>query len=316
MATATYPERAVSAPANLTTGEAQSPSVERISWSAILAGVTVAVAAQLVLSLLGAGIGFGLVDPLAGDTPSAGSFGIGAGLWWLVSNLLALAAGGYTAAWLAGNTLRFDGMLHGVVTWGVTLLLTFYLLTTALGGLIGGAFTVVGGVTSGAASAAGEGIRAAAPQVAAMTGVTPEQMLEQAKSYLKPANADPAGLTPAAAQQELAMALPKLTAGGDEATQARERIVAIMAAQLQISPSDAAERFDEAQARIAKTADEAMQTAKVAADQTASAASSAAFLGFLALVLGGAAAALGGSFAVQRRVAFIEPIGRNRSVTG
>ena len=80
--------------------------------------------------------------------PAAGSLGLGAGLWWLVSNLLALAAGGYTAAWLAGNTLRFDGMLHGLVTWGVTLLLTFYLLTTALGGLIGGAFTMVGGVTS------------------------------------------------------------------------------------------------------------------------------------------------------------------------
>ncbi len=312
MATATYPEGAASAPPNVTTGEVQSPSVKRISWSAILAGVTVAVAAQLVLSLLGAGIGLGLVDPLAGDTPGAGSFGIGTGLWWLVSNLLALAAGGYTAAWLAGNTLRFDGMLHGLVTWGVTLLLTFYLLTTALGGLIGGAFTVVGGVTSGAASAAGEGLRAAAPQVAAMTSVTPEQILEQAKAYLQPANPDPAGMTPEVAQREIAMAMPKLAAGGEQATQARERIVAIMAAQLQISPADAARRFDEAQAQIADTAREAMQTAKVAADETASAASNAAFLGFVALVLGGAAAVFGGSLAVQRRVATVQVVGRGR----
>ena len=312
MATVTYPEGAVSAPSNLTTGEVQSPSVKRISWSAILAGVTVAVAAQLVLSLLGAGIGFGLVDPLAGDTPGAGSFGLGAGLWWLVSNLVALAAGGYTAAWLAGNTLRFDGMLHGLVTWGVTLLLTFYLLTTALGGLIGGAFTMVGGVTSSAASAAGEGLRAAAPQVAAMTSGTPEQILEQAKAYLQPTNPDPAGMTPEAAQKELAMAMPKLAAGGEQAKQARERIVAIMAVQLQISPADAAKRFDDAQAQLASTAKEAMQTAKVAADQTASAASSAAFLGFVALVLGGAAAAFGGSLAVQRRVASAQVVGRGR----
>ena len=215
MATVTYPEGAASALSNPTTGEVQSPSVKRISWSAILAGVTVAVAVQLALSLLGAGIGFGLVDPLAGDTPGAGSFGLGAGLWWLVSNLLALAAGGYTAAWLAGNTLRFDGMLHGIVTWGVTLLLTFYLLTTAIGGLIGGAFGMVGEVASGATSAAGEGLRAAAPQVAAMTNVTPDQMLEQAKAYLQPANPDPAAMTPEAAQKELAMAVPKLAAGGD-----------------------------------------------------------------------------------------------------
>ena len=158
MATMTYPEGAGLAPAIDTTGATQSPSVKRISWSAIFAGVTVAVAVQLVLSLLGAGIGLGLIEPMSSGTPEAGSLGLGTGLWWLVSNLLALGAGGYTAAWLAGNTLRFDGMLHGIVTWGVTLLLTFYLLTTAIGGLIGGAFSMVGGVTSGAASAAGEGL--------------------------------------------------------------------------------------------------------------------------------------------------------------
>ena len=73
-----------------------------ISWSAIFAGVVVAVAVQLVLSMLGVGVGLGLVEPTAGDTPGAGSFGIGAGLWWLISNLLALTAGGYVAGgWLA-----------------------------------------------------------------------------------------------------------------------------------------------------------------------------------------------------------------------
>ena len=55
-----------------------------------------------------------------------------------------------------------------------------------------------------------------------------------------------------------------------------------------------------------------MQTAKVAADATAGAASKAAFLAFVALVLGAAAAAFGGSLAVQRRVAFVGPIGRGR----
>ena len=145
-----------------------------------------------------------------------------------------------------------------------------------------------------------------------MTGGTPEQMLEQAKTYLQPANPDPAGMTPEAAQQELAMAMPKLAAGGEQAKQARERIVAIMAAQLQISPADAAERFDDAQAQLATTARQAMETAKVAANQTASAASSAAFLGFVALVLGGAAAVFGGSFAVQRRVAPAQVVGRGR----
>ena len=108
------------------------------------------------------------------------------------------------------------------------------------------------------------------------------------------------------------MAMPKLAAGGDQATQARERIVAIMAAQLKISPDDAAKRFDDAQAQLTRAEDEAMQTAKAAADATAGAASKAGFLAFAALVLGAAAAAFGGSQAVQRRVAFVEPIGLAR----
>ena len=310
MASATYAEGRSSAPSD-TAGELQSPAVQRISWSAIFAGVVVAVAVQLLLSMLGVGIGLGLVEPMAGDTPGAGSFGIGAGLWWLVSNLLALVAGGYVAAWLAGNTLRFDGMLHGVVTWGITLLLTFYLLGSAIGGIIGGAFGMIGGAASGAASVAGEGLKAAAPQMG-LGNVTPDQILDQAKAYLQPANPDPASLTAEAAQQEIATAMPKLLAGGEQAKQARERIVAIMAAQLKISPEDAAKRFDEAQAQLTQAKDQAVQTAKAAADQTASTASKASVLAFIALVLGAAAAAFGGSLAVQRRVAFVQPIGHGR----
>ena len=145
-----------------------------------------------------------------------------------------------------------------------------------------------------------------------MTNVTPDQILEQAKAYLQPANPDPASLTAEAAQKEIAMAMPKLLAGGDQAKQARERIVAIMAAQLKISPEDAAKRFDEAQAQLTQAKNQAVQTAKAAADQTAGTASKASFLAFVALVLGAAAAAFGGSLAVQRRVAFVQPIGHGR----
>jgi len=63
------------------------------------------------------------------------------------------------------------------------------------------------------------------------------------------------------------MAMPKLVAGGEQAQQARDRIVAIMAAQLQISPADAAKRFDDAQAQVANTAKEAVQSARAAGSQ-------------------------------------------------
>ena len=277
-------------------------SLKRVSWSAIFAGVVVTLSAQLLLSLLGVAIGLGTIDPATADTPGATSLGIGAGLWWLVSTIVSLVLGGYTAAWLAGIGRRFDGMLHGLVTWGVTLLLTLYLLSSAIGGAIGGAFTVIGNVTGAAASAAGEGIRAAAPQVAEMAP-SPDQLREQARQFLRPSDADPATLSPEDAQAEIAANLPRLAAGGSQAEQAEQRIVAIMAAQLQIPQEEAQRRFDEAQAQMTQAVDQASAAATRAADTAASVGSTGSFMAFAALLLGAAAAAIGGSMAVSRRTA-------------
>src|SRR3984893_8073667 len=71
----------------------------RISWAAILGGVILVVAVQLLLSLLGAGIGLGTVNTNLGSTPTASSLGIGAGVWWVGRRRIALWVGGYVAAW-------------------------------------------------------------------------------------------------------------------------------------------------------------------------------------------------------------------------
>lgn len=277
-------------------------SLKRVSWSAIFAGVVVTLSAQLLLSLLGVAIGLGTIDPATADTPGAASLGIGAGLWWLVSTIVSLVLGGYTAAWLAGIARRFDGMLHGLVTWGVTLLLTFYLLSSAIGSAIGGAFTALGNVTSAAASAAGEGMRAAAPQIAEMAP-SPDQLREQAREFLRPSNADPATLSPEDAQAEIAANLPRLAAGGPQAEQAEQRIVAIIAAQLQIPQEEAQRRFDEVKAQMAQTVDQASAAATRGADTAAEVGATGSFMAFAALLLGAAAAAIGGSMAVSRRTA-------------
>ena len=75
---------------------------------------------------------------------------------------------------------------------------------------------MVGGAASGAASVAGKGIKAAAPQMGP-GGVSPDQILDQAKSYLQPANPDPASMTAEEAQQEIATTMPKVLAGGEQA---------------------------------------------------------------------------------------------------
>ena len=270
----------------------------RISWAAIFGGVILVVAVQLLLGLLGAGIGLGTVNTNGGTTPDAGSFGIGAGVWWVVSSIIALGFGGYVAAWLAGIEIRWDGVLHGLITWGIATLLTIYLLSSAVGGIIGGGFSMVGS----AASAAGSGLKDAAQPLAQTAGVSPDMLQQQAQAYLQPANPDPATLSPQDAQKQVATNLATFAKGGPDAPAAKERVITIMAAQQHISHDDAAKRFDDAQAKFQQTRDQAVQTAKNAADTSAAAASKTSFAAFGDLLLGAIASAIGGSLAVQRRL--------------
>ena len=69
----TYPAGSNAAGGHSTVGVAvdhtrdQSPAVKRVSWSAILAGVVVALSLQLLLSMLGVEIGLGTVDPATAE---------------------------------------------------------------------------------------------------------------------------------------------------------------------------------------------------------------------------------------------------------
>jgi hypothetical protein len=270
----------------------------RISWAAIFGGVILVVAVQLLLSMLGIGIGLGTVNVNAGTTPDASSLGIGAGVWWVVSSCLALFLGGYVAAWLAGIEIRFDGFLHGLLTWGVTTVFTIYLLTSAIGGILGGGFSALGGV----AKAAGSGISSAAKPVVQAAGVTPDSLQDQTHAYLQPANPDPATMSPQDAQKEVAKDLAIYAGSGTDAQAAKERVIDIMAVQMKISHDDAAKRFDDTQAKLQQAKAQAAQAAKNAADESAAAAAKATFAAFAMLLLGAIAAALGGSLAVQYRI--------------
>jgi hypothetical protein len=276
----------------------------RVSWSALFAAVFVALAIELMLSILGVGVGLGFVSPEAGATPHASRLGIGAGVWWFVSTLIAFGIGGYVAAWLAGITVRFDGVLHGVVTWAIATMVAVYLLTTALGGLLGGAFSLVGTGLSTAAS----GVKAAAPQVAQAAGVTPDMLQSQAQAYLQPTDPDPATMSKQDAQKAIATELPTYIAGGSGAAAAKERIIAIMAAQMHVSQTDAAKRFDQLQARATQAKNQTIETAENAATKTADTASTGSYLIFGVLLLDLIAAAIGGSLAVQRRTLLTQRI--------
>lgn len=292
-----FPDRDPAFPGAASFDTSPPPARVRISWGAILGGVVLVVVVQLLLSLLGTGIGLSTVDVQAGTTPDAGSLGLGAGVWWLVSSVVALFVGGFVAARLAGIAPRLDGLLHGLVTWGIATLLTIWLLTSAVGGIIGGGFSALGSL----ASAAGSGISAAAKPVAQAAGLSPDVVKDQAQAFLQPANPDPATMSPQDAQKEIAKDLATYAKGGPDAAGAKEQVISIIAAQTKVSHDEAARRFDDTQAKLQQAKAQAVQAAKQAADASAAAASKTSFAVFVALLLGGIAGGLGGLAGVTRR---------------
>jgi hypothetical protein len=140
-----------------------------------------------------------------------------------------------------------------------------------------------------------------------VAGITPDVVQQQAQAFMQPPNPDPATMSPQDAQKEVATDLVTYARGGADAAAMKDRIINIMAAQMKISHDDAAKRFDDAQAKLQQTKDQAAQKAKDAADASAAAASKTSFAAFGVLLLGGIAAALGGLLGVQRRLHFGRP---------
>jgi hypothetical protein len=110
-----------------------APAGWRLSWGAVLAGIIVALAAHIVLNLLGVGIG------IAGAPrgTSAEWFGAGFATWWAVAGIIAAAIGGWVAGRTLGSADRNDGMIHGLLSWAGTTLVIAFMLASALGGAIG-----------------------------------------------------------------------------------------------------------------------------------------------------------------------------------
>jgi hypothetical protein len=112
-------------------------TISRISWGAIFAGTVVAFVAQILFTLLGLAIGLTIAEPMTGQAPWEG-IGIGAGIWWVVTALISLFLGGWTAGRLSGMPLRQDAMLHGVVVWGLITFVSVFFAVSGVGAVAAG----------------------------------------------------------------------------------------------------------------------------------------------------------------------------------
>lgn len=149
-------------------------SAARISWGAVIAGTLLTLALMFMFNLLGLSLGLTQIHPEYGeDSASPGQLATGAAAWIMISNLIALFIGGWAAAYFAGIPNNTDGLLHGLMVWAVSGIVTVLFVMSGIGRLMsgfaglvssgvnlagsmaGGAANVAGGVVGGAANVAG-----------------------------------------------------------------------------------------------------------------------------------------------------------------
>lgn len=121
---------------------------KRISWGAIFAGGLSAIAISILLNLLGFGLGFATINPIAESDPFSG-LGTGTIIWWIVSNLIALFCGGMVAGRMAGFVSNIDGGLHGFLAWGFYATVSLIFLTSTVGFVISGVTGALSSVFGG-----------------------------------------------------------------------------------------------------------------------------------------------------------------------
>lgn len=283
-------------PPERTVREREYSFFRRISWGAIFAGFVMAVVINLSLNLLGLGIGIGAIDPMEQDTVPQ-SLGIGAIIWYLLSIIVSLIAGGWVAARLSGIPERLSGILHGLLTWCLFTIFSFYLLTTAVGSAIG----VTGRVAGQALSLAGQGISAVAPEV----GDAVQQELGQSgiiQNFKQEARqlAQGALRNPGQMDEAIDKVFSKADSLINEAD--RETLAKVLAQETGMNEEEArkvadrwANQFEQSRQEFDRLKQEAEQEARTVAEDVSAAVSTAAIAGFIGLLLGALASAAGGA---------------------
>lgn len=107
-----------------------------VRWGGIFAGLVVGIAVNIVLMLLGATAGLAVLQ--VGD--STAGIPLAVAIWNTLSMVIAAFAGGYVAARSAGLRRTSDGVLHGLVAWGATMVLSAMFATSATGMALGSLF--------------------------------------------------------------------------------------------------------------------------------------------------------------------------------
>lgn len=300
--------------------------LKRISWSAIFAGVALAMVVSLILNLLGTAIGSASIDPLQEANPLDG-LGKGTAIWVVVSGIISLFVGG----WISGRLAQREGALHGLLVWATTSLITLYLVSSAVTGIVSSGLNLAG---SGL-SAAGSGIAQMAPKIGStvqdqlkqqgidfnlsdiqgqletamrQTGkpeLNPENVKQEAKATGQEAKntAQNSAQDPQNADQQVSGLLDSIKAKGDKAWDAVDRQAMVNLIKARTGKSDAEanqivdqtqQAYQQAYAKYQQLKADAEKKAREAADVAAKRVSQGSWLLLVTLIISGIVAAVAG----------------------
>ena len=309
---------------------AQPGLLKRVSWGAIFAGTAIAFGIQFLLGLLGIAIGASVFNPA--DPAGFSDWGIGTGLYIVITQIISLIAGGFVAARLAGIPKNTTSLIHGAVVWAVVSFLSAYMVLSGVGALIGGATGALGQLASGTGNAVEavlpddlsalptpgiEDLPQGVRQALRENDITAEDLRQEVRGIYRDtiSRGEQRRLSsiarrtlgdiaddPADATAEIEDAIDRVVGQGgvisdQELAQLQDSLqerLGLSNREVQQLTSEIERAAQEARANLAAAVETAQTEAAEAADAAASAASGAARTAFFASLLGLIAAALGG----------------------
>lgn len=281
------PQRSEVAPAD----DIRTIMLNQVAWGAVFAGAVIGLVMQIILNMVGLGVGLSTMDIAQGDAPSAGSMSAGAGIWFVVSGIVAAALGGYIAGRLSGKASHSTTAYHGLISWAVSTLTVVYLLSSAASGMIGGAVTTASSALGGASKALGGTVQTAVQTAApSLNNVGDPIAAIESKVRSASGGQDPAAL------RDSAITAIRAALTGDPAQQAaaNDKAADALAKAQNISQDEAKGQIAQYQQQYKETVAKTKEQAKQAADIATKRVSQGALFGALALLLGALAAFFAG----------------------
>ncbi|MFW5708825.1 MAG: hypothetical protein ACOCX5_01260 [Chloroflexota bacterium] len=269
----------------------------RVSWGAILAGVVVALLAQLVFDMLGATLGvaaLGEPEDLFGP-----EFTSAVVVWLAATALLSYFAAGWVTGRLAGTDDYLGAMLQATVAMGIATFISLFLLISTIGATFRGVTTVV----AEGLSLVGTSVEEVSDSVASAV-VLQDETLDTIRTEAEELLADDASLT------SLRIALDDYLLDDEPGDDLRQAAIDALAAQTELTEAEAAAQIDEWEQEFQQTVNQLETEVDAVTEDIADALAATTGVIFMILVVNIFAAAAGGFVGaasrdidvVQRRV--------------